>query len=76
MRLSDVDESATFLEMGFDSLFLAQFSRRLETEFGVSVNFSQLADQLATLSALSRHLDLKLPAGATVGLNRKVGLAQ
>ena len=65
---SDVDESATFLEMGFDSLFLAQFSRRLETEFGVSVDFSQLADQLATLSALSRHLDLKLPAGATVEL--------
>ncbi len=68
VRPSDVDESATFLEMGFDSLFLAQFSRRLETEFGVSVDFSQLADQLATLSALSRHLDLKLPAGATVEL--------
>ena len=42
MRPSDVDESATFLEMGFDSLFLAQFSRRLETEFGVAVNFGQL----------------------------------
>ena len=59
---SDLSSSATFFEMGFDSLFLAGFSRKLEAEFGISVNFGQLAD--ANLEDLARHLDQKLPPGA------------
>jgi len=59
---ADMPESATFLEMGFDSLFLAQFSRKLKTEFGVAVNFGQLADKLATLRALASHLEQQVPA--------------
>src|SRR6185295_18503561 len=65
MHLSDLEALATFLEMGLDSLFLAQFSRRIEAEFGVSVTFGHLADELATAGTLSRHLDQKLPPDTT-----------
>ena len=61
LQLSGVEASATFLEMGLDSLFLAQFSRRIEKEFGVPVNFDQLAGELATSSALAGYLDRVLP---------------
>ncbi|MBH0180023.1 MAG: acyltransferase domain-containing protein, partial [Nitrospira sp.] len=35
LQLSDFKPSTTFLEMGLDSLFLIQFSRRIEKEFNV-----------------------------------------
>ena len=61
---TELETSATFLEMGFDSLFLAEFSRRLENEFGVAVDFGQLATELATLVDLSAHLDRELAGKA------------
>ncbi|MCG3148784.1 MAG: D-alanine--poly(phosphoribitol) ligase subunit 1 [Verrucomicrobiae bacterium] len=54
---AELPATATFVELGFDSLFLAQFSRKLKTELGAAVNFGQLMDQLATLQALADHLD-------------------
>ena len=71
MRPSDVDESATFLEMGFDSLFLAGLSRKLEAEFGISVDFGQLAD--FRVGDLSLHLDQALPPGAGPSLPAQGG---
>src|SRR4029078_7871166 len=58
---SRLDPAHTFLEMGADSLLLMQLSRSLETEFGVTVPFRRLLDGLATVGALSAHLDREAP---------------
>jgi amino acid adenylation domain-containing protein len=62
MDLSAMDASTTFLEMGFDSLFLTQVSQSLQNRFGLKVTFRQLLGDQSTLEALAGHLDNKLPA--------------
>jgi amino acid adenylation domain-containing protein len=60
----DIDraQEATFLEMGFDSLFLTQVAQALETKYGVKIKFVQLLDGLATIERVCTHLDSFLPA--------------
>ncbi len=60
--ISDADGSTSFLEMGFDSLFLTQVTQSLQGKFGVKVTFRQLLGELATMNDLSEYLDSKLPA--------------
>ena len=55
------DPGVTFLELGFDSLFLTQVAGTFRKEFGVKVTFRQLLEDLATMDALSTHLDAILP---------------
>ena len=62
LNLSECDPDATFLEMGFDSLFLTQAAQGLNSKFGVRVAFRQLLDQQSSLNALAAYLDAKLPA--------------
>src|SRR5579871_6805934 len=62
MDVSQSDSSATFLEMGFDSLFLTQVTQALQQKFGVKITFRQLLGEQSTLDSLSAHLDSKLPA--------------
>ena len=62
LSLADCEASATFLEMGFDSLFLTQVTQALQAKFGLKITFRQLLDQLSTLDALAAYLDAKLPA--------------
>jgi acyl transferase domain-containing protein len=62
LTVAEIDRSATFLEMGFDSLFLTQVTQALQTKFGVRITFRQLLDQESTLDALAAHLDARLPA--------------
>ncbi len=64
LRLGDAASGVTFLEFGFDSLFLTQVSQMLHAEFGLKITFRQLLDQLATLDALAAYLDEKLPPQA------------
>ncbi len=52
----------SFLELGFDSLFLTQATRSLEKEFQLKVTFRQLMEQLSTVERLATYLDQKLPA--------------
>ena len=66
--LSGVDVLAaggatTFLEMGFDSLFLTQVTQALQSKFNLKVTFRQLLDAQSSLDALAAYLDEKLPAG-------------
>ena len=42
MDLSGADGSTSFLEMGFDSLFLTQVTQALQTKFELKVTFRQL----------------------------------
>ncbi len=60
----DIDraEGATFLEMGFDSLFLTQVAQALESKYATKIKFVQLLDELATTERLSAYLDSVLPA--------------
>ncbi|MGB7330381.1 MAG: aminotransferase class III-fold pyridoxal phosphate-dependent enzyme, partial [Terriglobales bacterium] len=60
--LSQADGSTSFLEMGFDSLFLTQVTQSLQGKFGVKITFRQLLGDLASMNALSEYLDSKLPA--------------
>ena len=62
MDVSHSDNSATFLEMGFDSLFLTQVTQELQGKFGVKTTFRQLLGEQSTLDSLSAYLDSKLPA--------------
>ncbi|HLN03124.1 MAG TPA: amino acid adenylation domain-containing protein [Bryobacteraceae bacterium] len=61
MEAGEIDSAATFLELGFDSLFLTQVSQSLQGGFGVKITFRQLLDQLSTIDALAGYLDEQLP---------------
>src|SRR5579863_107486 len=54
------DGAATFLELGFDSLFLTQVSQAILSKFALKITFRQLLDKLSTLESLAAHLDEKL----------------
>ena len=59
------DLNASFMELGADSLFLAQFSKAVETRFAVKVTFRQLMNDLSSLAALADYLALK---GSSTGV--------
>jgi len=63
-EISAADSSTSFLEMGFDSLFLTQVTQALQTKFGLKVTFRQLLGDLSTLGDLTSYIDGKLPEGA------------
>ncbi len=53
--------TSSFLELGFDSLFLTQATRAIERKFRVKVTFRQMMEQLSTIESLAKYLDQKLP---------------
>jgi len=66
MPVESLKEDVSFLELGFDSLFLTQLSAAYQKAFGIRITFRQLFDDLSTLAALSSYIDGKLPAEALV----------
>jgi amino acid adenylation domain-containing protein len=64
LSISSDESSSSFLELGFDSLFLTQVSQSLQNKFGVKITFRQLLGDQSSLDALSEYLDSQLPAGA------------
>ncbi len=62
MDADQIDASATFTELGFDSLFLTQATQELQQKFGVKITFRQLLDQQSSVFALAAFLDEKMPA--------------
>ncbi len=67
-ELGDLNRQASFLELGFDSLFLIQLSQRLKRTLGVKVAFRQLIEDVSTIDALVDYLaanaQFKSPANA------------
>ena len=61
---SEIEPTATFLELGFDSLLLVQLSQSLQTEFHVKVAIVQLLEEVDTPQALVNYLDEILPKPA------------
>src|SRR6266404_3856805 len=64
IRIQPSDASASFLEMGFDSLFLTQVSQSLQSKFGLKVTFRQLLSDVSSLKSLAEFIDTQLPAEA------------
>ncbi len=62
--MAGADPGVTFLELGFDSLFLTQVAGAFRKEFGVKVTFRQLLEDFATINTLAGHLDARLPPEA------------
>lgn len=69
VEAADIDESATFLELGFDSLFLTQASQSIQSKYGVTVAFRQMLDDLSTIETLAEYIDEKLPAQLKTAAN-------
>ena len=66
VELSGVDlvrdgQHDTFLELGFDSLFLTQVAQALQEKFGVKVTFRQLLNDVSSLNALTEFVASNLP---------------
>ncbi|XZE17904.1 aminotransferase class III-fold pyridoxal phosphate-dependent enzyme [Pirellulaceae bacterium SH449] len=59
--LQNLDRDATFLELGFDSLFLIQFSQELRQRFGVKVTFRQLIEEVTSVDKLLDQIVSLLP---------------
>ncbi|MCL7464699.1 non-ribosomal peptide synthetase/type I polyketide synthase [Phaeovulum sp. NW3] len=59
--LAPEDAGASFLELGFDSLFLGQFTQRLASVYKTSLTFRQLLSDYPSAEALADHLDQTLP---------------
>lgn len=55
---------STFVDLGFDSLFLTQVTQALQRRFGVKVTFRQIVEQYSTIRTLSERLDSMMPAEA------------
>ncbi len=60
------DPSATFVEMGFDSLFLTQVSQALLSRYNTKITFRQLLGDLSSVAALTDHLENILPPEAVI----------
>ena len=60
--LSASDSSATFLELGFDSLLIGQFAQKVEREYKVKISFRELLSNIPSIADLARHLDREMPA--------------
>ena len=59
----DLDESKSFFELGFDSLFMTQVSLAFQKKFDVKITLRQLLDTAPTISAIAGFVDSKLPEG-------------
>jgi amino acid adenylation domain-containing protein len=59
-----IDPDMTFLNMGFDSLFLTQVNLRMKKTFQVKITLRQLSGDAPTLNALSAYIDKQLPPDA------------
>ena len=57
--LSGAQVTATFIELGFDSLFLTQASQAVRKRFGADISVRQLLAEFSTLESLASHLDAR-----------------
>lgn len=60
--LTEADAGTPFLELGFDSLFMAQAATALTKDYGVEVPFRAMLTDYPSVTALAEYLDGILPA--------------
>jgi amino acid adenylation domain-containing protein len=54
----------SFLELGFDSLFLTQAAQKIQNKYAVKIAFRQLLDTLGSIRLIAEYLDQQLPSDA------------
>lgn len=64
LDLAGAPESATLLELGFDSLSLTQLALTLKRTFGIELTFRQLLEQVTSLGALADRIEASGSAAA------------
>ena len=57
---SSLDPTASFSDLGFDSLFLTQANSQFRKRFGVPVTFRQLFEEAPSITALAAFIDGRL----------------
>lgn len=62
--LSNASDQGTFLDHGFDSLFLTQFTQELKARYGFGLAFRKLLTDVNTIAKVVAELDAFLPADA------------
>ncbi len=62
--LGPADVAATFIELGFDSLFIGQFAQRIEKDYRVKISFRDLLSTIPSIANLAKHLEEKMPEKA------------
>ena len=65
VRIESSEASTSFLEMGFDSLFLTQVSQALQSKFAVKVTFRQLLGDQSSLNLLAEFINEQIPPDAS-----------
>jgi amino acid adenylation domain-containing protein len=64
VAIESLNPDITFLELGFDSLFLSQANANIQRTFKVKISFRQLFEEAPTISTLAAFIDEKLPPEA------------
>jgi amino acid adenylation domain-containing protein len=67
LPIERVDPHATFLELGFDSLFLTQANAAFKKAFKIRTTTRQLIEATPVLDALAAYIDKTLPDDAVIG---------
>ena len=62
--MAGAELGTSFLEMGFDSLFLGQVAQRLQNQTKVKISFRQLLRDQSTIEKLASFLAVQMPAPA------------
>ncbi|MGH8017090.1 MAG: aminotransferase class III-fold pyridoxal phosphate-dependent enzyme, partial [Opitutaceae bacterium] len=62
--MADVSPDSSLLDLGFDSLLLAQVATSIRDRFSVLVTFRQLMEQISTPALIAAHLDAEMQAGS------------
>jgi amino acid adenylation domain-containing protein len=57
LELAPDQHDASFLELGFDSLFLTQAAQKLNANYGVKIAFRHLLDDLSSIALVAEYLD-------------------
>ena len=57
--------SLTFLEMGFDSLFLSQVAQKIQSQYKIKITFRQLLGDQSTIPSLAAYISEKAPKSLT-----------
>ena len=63
-RPESIDSATTFLEMGYDSLFLTQVAQKIQSQMNVKITFRQLLGDFSTIPTLAALLAEKMPKSA------------
>jgi len=59
----EMEADASFLELGFDSLFLTQAITKFNRKFKLAITFRQLFEEASTVETLADYVDKKLADG-------------